>query len=215
MIVAIVPAAGQGSRMGRPKLTLSLGGATVIARVVSALREGGIEQVFVVTPPSNEPDSRELGTEASRAGATILLTEIRPIDMRGSVEHALAHVERTIPETTWIVLTPADAPGITAAVIALLVKAARIHPEAIVAPIFAGKRGHPIVMPWRLAVEIRDLPAGVGVNALLKRHEEAIREIAVGDDSILDDLDTPEDYARWNERLMSDTQEIIVRDNLP
>ena len=41
MIAAVVPAAGHSQRMGRPKLILPIGGQTVIARVVSALRDGG------------------------------------------------------------------------------------------------------------------------------------------------------------------------------
>ena len=215
MIVAIVPAAGHGSRMGGPKLTLPIGGGTVIARVVSALRGAGIEQVLVVTPPIDAPGSEELGLEATRAGGTVLITETRPIDMRGSVEHALTHVERTMPATSAIVLSPADAPGITASVVSLLLKAARLEPGAIITPVFGEKRGHPIVMPWAVAVEIRDLPVGVGVNALLKRHEEQTREIAVDDDAILNDLDTPEDYENWNQRLMMNPDESIARENSP
>ena len=41
MIAAIVPAAGKSTRMGRPKLLMSLDGATLLHRVVTALRQGG------------------------------------------------------------------------------------------------------------------------------------------------------------------------------
>ena len=214
MIVAIVPAAGLGSRMGRPKLTLPIRGIPLIVRVVSALREGGIDLVLVVTPPADSPGSRELGEEATRAGAAVLVTETRPADMRASVEHALAYIEKTLPDATRIVLTPADSPGITAELVALMLKSASEAPDSIVAPVVGGKRGHPIVIPWPVALQICELPSNVGVNALLKVHERAIRRVEVDDAGILDDLDTPEDYSRWNERLLSKKQDINVRDHL-
>ena len=40
---AVVPACGHSTRMGRPKLALPLGGLTVIERIVSTLRDGGVE----------------------------------------------------------------------------------------------------------------------------------------------------------------------------
>ena len=60
-IAAIVPAAGRSERMGRPKLILPIGGATVIARVVAALRQGGAEPVVVVAPPAEAPGASHAG----------------------------------------------------------------------------------------------------------------------------------------------------------
>ena len=49
MISGIVLAAGMSSRMGRPKLILPWGDTTVIARVVDALQQGGVDEILVVT----------------------------------------------------------------------------------------------------------------------------------------------------------------------
>lgn len=55
-MVAIVPAAGRGTRMmaltqGGPKELLPLGGAPTIARVIGEARQAGIERIVVVSSP--------------------------------------------------------------------------------------------------------------------------------------------------------------------
>src|SRR5207237_3552168 len=49
--LALIPAAGKSTRMGRPKLALPLGGRTVLEHVVAALRDAGVEHVLVVVGP--------------------------------------------------------------------------------------------------------------------------------------------------------------------
>src|SRR5512143_1124157 len=49
MIAAIILAAGQSKRMGRPKMLLPWGESTVIEHVIATFRQAGIEQVLVVT----------------------------------------------------------------------------------------------------------------------------------------------------------------------
>src|SRR5437764_15360285 len=87
--LAIIPAAGQSTRMGRPKLLLPLGGRTVLERVVAAVRQGGAGATVVVIGP-HVP---ELVPLAEAAGAIPLrLAEPTP-DMRATVEHGLRWLE--------------------------------------------------------------------------------------------------------------------------
>ena len=48
-ISAIILAAGQSKRMGRPKMTLPWGNTTVLGRVIETLHQAGIEDILVVT----------------------------------------------------------------------------------------------------------------------------------------------------------------------
>ncbi len=55
-MVAILPAAGKGTRMmaltgGKPKELLSLGGAPTVARVIGEARQAGITRIVVVSAP--------------------------------------------------------------------------------------------------------------------------------------------------------------------
>jgi CTP:molybdopterin cytidylyltransferase MocA len=202
MIAAIVPAAGRSERMGldRPKLLLPIGGTTLIARVIAALREGGADPVVVVVPPPGpaQAGAEELAAEAGRAGACVVVAETPPPDMRASVERGLAFLGQShLPPPLTLLLTPGDTPGIRPALVARIMAQARARPQAIIVPTVHGRRGHPVALPWSLAVQIRDLPRDVGVNALVAQHAARIITLEVEDPEALDDLDTPEDYGRW------------------
>jgi molybdenum cofactor cytidylyltransferase len=196
MIATIVPAAGRSERMGRPKLILAIDGLTVIARVVHALRQGGAEPVVVITPPRDAPGAGILIEEADRAGAVVVIAAVRPTDMRASFELGLARVEASCSPSA-VMLAPADSPGITPTLVAQLARQAGAMPHAILIPTYRGKRGHPIVLPWTLALKCRKLPEGVGLNALVALHASEVVEVEVAEPGTLDDLDTPEDYQRW------------------
>jgi len=196
MIVAIVPAAGRSERMGKPKLILPIHGETVIARVVTTLRQGGIPRVVVVAPPSETPGAAILANEATSAGAVVVVPKERPLDMRGSFQLGLEQLLEG-PSPTAIMLTPADSPGITSALVARVLAEARNAPGSIIIPTFLGRRGHPIVIPWGLALQVSSLPLGAGINALMAFQASRILEIAVDEPGTLDDLDTPDDYQRW------------------
>ena len=46
--VAIVPAAGIGSRMGQDKALLDIGGVTAIERIVATCHDAGVDEILVV-----------------------------------------------------------------------------------------------------------------------------------------------------------------------
>ena len=204
MIPAIIPAAGLSRRMGRPKLILPIrrrgqsdGDAiTVIETVIQAFRYGGCDYVGVVAPPIERPESAEVVRSASRAGAEVWIPSEQPPDMRSSLLFGLRELERRgIPP--FVLIAPGDAIGMTADVVVRCLRAALAEPDRLVVPICQGQRGHPLVLPWRCVEEIRALPPDLGVNAVVRRHENEIRLEPVDDPMIVEDLDVPDDYERW------------------
>jgi molybdenum cofactor cytidylyltransferase len=199
MIAALVPAGGQSRRMGRPKLLLPIGGVTLIARVVSELRKGGADIVVVVAPAREIEGASEVAAEATRQGAHVITPPEPTADMRASIELGLDWLERG-PAPSSLVLAPADSPGLAGEVVARILAKAKAFPAAILVPAFQGQRGHPILLPWTVALEIKRLPAGSGVNALLARRNAEVIEIELGVASVVEDLDTPDDYEKYNRR---------------
>jgi len=199
MIAAVVPAAGSSVRMGRPKLLVELNGQSLIGRVVSALRLGGVGHVVVVAPPADAAHGPEIAAQARSAGALVIVPGTRPAEMRDSIELGLEWLAKHDSPRS-VVLTPGDYPGITPAIVAQLLEYAARFPDRVVLPSYNGRRGHPIVLPWRIAVEVHSLPAGTGINALVARHPDDLAELALSDHAVVTDLDTPEDLKRWKER---------------
>ncbi len=196
MIAAIIPACGRSTRMGRPKLTLPIDGTPLIARVVDAMRRGGVDLALVVAPPDEVEGAARTIEEAERAGAVVLVAEAATADMRATVELGLDRVRSVEPPAT-LVLCPADAPGLSAGLVSRLLEESRRQPDRIILPTFRGKRGHPLVLPWSIAELIPGLPAGMGVNALLARFADRVTPLDVEDPGATADLDTPADYETW------------------
>jgi molybdenum cofactor cytidylyltransferase len=203
MIFAVLPAAGNSTRMGRPKLLLPFGGRTVLEGAISALRQAGVDQVLVVVG-AHVP---ELAAVATQAGALVSRLTEETADMRATVERGLHWLEGRFspqPEDAWL-LCPADHPTLDPVVVRQLLVARAEQPQAsIFIPIFDGRRGHPALIGWRHVAAMRALPAGVGFNVYLRQQAGATREVNVTSVDVLRDLDTPEDYARLQAEQRND-----------
>jgi molybdenum cofactor cytidylyltransferase len=194
MILAVVPAAGKSTRMGRPKLILPFGGKTILGQTLEALRHSVVEHTVVVTGP----DSAQLAPIVRAAGAEVLALAAETPDMRATLEKGLEFLQSKYRPAAhdWLVVTPADHPLIGSDTVSHLVVAiSRSSNRTIAVPTFRGKRGHPLLLVWRHVEEIRGLPEGVGLDAYLRQHDESVLEVPVASAGIGCDVDTPEEYA--------------------
>ncbi len=199
MIVAIVPAAGLSRRMGWPKPLLEIGGTTLIAHVVRALRNGGADCVVVVAPPGERAESAGIVQRAEEAGAEVVVLGRETADMRGSIEAGLDRAE-TLEPIEAILLAPADMPGISSDLVARVIRAGRESAGCLARPKAGAKRGHPVYLPWAVARQIRELPEGVGVNALVDDPGQTVIAVELDAGDALVDIDTPDDFERWTIR---------------
>ncbi len=191
----LIPAAGKSVRMGQPKLLLPVGGETVLARVLAAVRAGGVADVLVVVGPHLPALA-----EAARAAAAHVLTLTEDTaDMRATCVHGLDWLAARFTPTVddgWLLL-PADHPTCRPDVVRARIAAAAQHRDrSVVVPVHAGRRGHPVWLSWTHAAAIRALPAGEGLNRYLRERAAETLEVDWPDAEILCDLDTPEDYRR-------------------
>jgi molybdenum cofactor cytidylyltransferase len=208
MILGLIPAAGKSTRMGQAKLLLPVGGKPVLEHTISVLRAAGIDKVLVVVGP-HVP---ELGAIASQSGAHVLGLEKDTPDMRSTVEHGLRWLDENLhpsDQDFWL-LIPADHPTLDAKSVQELFQAAKQTKSAsIFIPTFGGRRGHPALIGWKHVNSIRGQAAGQAINAWMREHSAETSFVPVQSDTILCDLDTPEDYerlkTRWASLVESDT----------
>lgn len=227
---AIVPAAGQSRRMGRPKLMLPCPEGTLIERVLAAWCGSSVERIVVVarrddatlldrcrsfaaTLRREEPSPKVQLPDATLTNeqldslpperVSLVLPSIDPPDMKDSVAHAICFLRdacQPAPHDVWL-LAPADMPDLAPDVVNALVKAHDPRCAAILVPVFASQRGHPVLFPWCWADDVLTLSADEGVNALLRRHPT--REVTVQAPGTSFDIDTPADYDQWRKRHSS------------
>ena len=187
MIGAVVLAAGRSTRMGTQKLLLPIGSKPVIACVVDELLLGQPEKLVIVVGPDGAQIQQVL------RGRQVLLVENpkRDGDMLSSLRCGL----RALPASCAAILVAlGDQPGITHELVRELLRAFHQTGRGIIVPAHEGRRGHPLLFAARFRDELLSRHDGVGLHGLLDSHGEEILEVPVSTASLLEDLDTPEDY---------------------
>ena len=186
--------------MGQPKLLLPFGGQTVIERVISVIRNAGIDRILLVAAPGLP----ELESTARAAGAEVvaLVKSTAQIAKRSkSVWTGSNRIGGLLPTTigsSFRRIIRLIEPN----VIRALITARAAHPNcSIFVPVHYGRRGHPTLIRWRHVAALRDYPPDKGVNQFLREWLSETLEVTVSARTVLDDLDTAEDCRRLRPSL--------------
>jgi molybdenum cofactor cytidylyltransferase len=193
---AIIPAAGSSRRMGAPKLLLPWKGATLIEHVVGVWRQSRVNEVVVVVSPENEP----LAAVCRRLPCRLIVPETPPADMKASVCHGLTFVAGELAprdHDAWLV-APADLPALRFATIDAVLAAYDPANPTVLVPCHQGRRGHPVLFPWQSAGIVASLSPSESLKDLMSRMP--VREIEVPDPQDFEDIDTPLDFERLQNR---------------
>lgn len=190
MIGAIVMAAGLSRRMGRPKLILPWGDTTVIGRVVEVLFQAGVAPVVVVTGGSNAQVEAVLKEQPVRL---VFNPRYQEDQMVLSLQIGL---EAIVKEVEAVLVVLGDQPQIELSVVRAVIESASQSSAALVVPSFQMRRGHPWLAKRVLFSALLDIRPPATLRDFLFEHANEIEYLTVDNPSILQDLDTPEDYQR-------------------
>jgi molybdenum cofactor cytidylyltransferase len=188
---AILLAAGESRRMGVPKLALPWGVTTVLGQVVSIFAAAGIEDILVVTG----------GSRQLIEGYVIQLAKKYPVraihnpnhesgEMLSSIKVGLAGLN---PGTKAALIGLGDQPQVHEETVRNICATFLQTDSPLVIPSFQDRRGHPWLAARRLWPEILALPRSTTPRQFISVHAAQIEYVAA-DESILKDLDTPEEY---------------------
>lgn len=188
LAAAVVPAAGASRRMGRPKLLLPWGEATVLDATVGALLLGGAQRVVVV----RAPDGPLVHWQPPRR-AQVTVNPHPEDGMLSTIRVGIEALESSGVRPDPLLVCPADLPALCAATVAALLAAYRESPR-IVVPTHMGRRGHPLLIPPRWHGTIRSAVLEGGLRGLLDLAAAEVVHLRVDDAGAVLDIDTPEDY---------------------
>jgi molybdenum cofactor cytidylyltransferase len=188
-VAAVVLAAGESSRMGRNKLHLPWGETTVLGRTLANVRAAAIHSALLVTGHEPEP-VRALAAEAG-------IPVVHNPDFRsGMLSSVQAAARRLAPEIDALLVMLGDQPLVEPSIIDQLLRVYAAGPQGLVAPVYRGARGNPVLIDRRYFSELLQLAPEDAPRTLLQRHPADVRLVVVNDEAILIDLDRPEDYER-------------------
>jgi molybdenum cofactor cytidylyltransferase len=187
-IAAIVLAAGASSRMAPRHKLLVQGpdGRAMAARVVDHLLASSARPILVVTG-HREPEIR-----AALAGRDVRFVHAER-HAEGLAESLKAGLAALPEEAAAALICLGDMPLVSSAAIERIIAA--YDPDegrSIVVPTHDGSYGNPVLWDRRHLPELMELTGDQGARSLLKRHVEEVTEVAMEDDGVLRDFDTPE-----------------------
>ena len=209
-VAGVLLAAGEGSRLGRPKALVELAGQTLAERGVQLLRAGGADPILVVTgavpvTPVQSGQIRTVYNERWRTGmgsslcaALVALsgTGLSGTGLSGTGLSGTGLSGTELSDVGAVVVALADQPMVGAVAVARLIAAYRDGASVAVAG-YDGRPRNPVLLAREHWPEVLATAAGdQGARAFLRARADLVTLIECGDTGRPDDIDTPEDLER-------------------
>jgi molybdenum cofactor cytidylyltransferase len=188
-VSAVILAAGSARRMGQPKLLLpGQDGQPIIRRVCQQVSSCDVSEVLVITGAWHAAIAGAVGDLPVRL---ILNPDHAAGEMITSLQVGL-RAARADSAACLVVL--GDMPAIQRMVIERVLTAYAEGSGDIVIPGYEGRRGHPTLFDRSLWPQLLALPPGAAPRDVVRANAGRVCDLAVETDTILLDIDTPEDY---------------------
>lgn len=194
MLSAVILAAGDSARMGRPKALLQWRGKPFIEHVCDALRRAGVEDRVVVLGR----DSHEILAGWTPAGEKVT---VNPKPEHGQLSSLRAGLLDASGTAEGYLVCLADQPTVDPETYKKIIDRWLADKECLVIPrTFRAadaklKRGHPILIPAAHRALCFEGPLEKGLHWVTHHPAVKVSDLEVKDPGIILDFDTPEDYA--------------------
>ncbi len=200
---AIILAAGSSSRMGggRHKLLLPLDGRPVLAHVIDATLASQARPIILVLGHQADQVRAQIASYTTHPEITIIenagYLQGMSASMRIAVQMLLSYGYKKTEIAFQIdsaLIMLGDQPMITSLVIDMLITAYRITGKRIVAPLYSGKRGSPVLFDVSLFPELMEVTGDEGGRTVLEHHRQDLELVEISDIIANYDVDTWEAY---------------------
>ncbi|MES2491315.1 MAG: nucleotidyltransferase family protein [Pseudomonadota bacterium] len=189
-ICIVLLAAGNSSRFGSPKLLSPIGDSTLIAHAARAALKTGVP-LIVVTGAYAE----QITAALEDINARLIHNSDWEEGMGTSIATAFRHLLNDVNVFDAAIVCPADMPLVGAAQFQRLIDAHQKTPKRIIVSDLGEAQGPPCLFPRHYFEELTKLHGPQGARTLLKEHKAEIISVAMPEAAM--DIDTPDDYARW------------------
>ncbi|MBI3047136.1 MAG: nucleotidyltransferase family protein [Acidobacteria bacterium] len=193
MVVAIILAAGESTRMGRPKALLpDPDGRPFVARLARTFAEAGVRDLVVVTGRDHAPVADALASDRLPVRPVVVNN---PDPSRGQLSSLWAGLDAaSAPTVDAVLVALVDVPMVSPSTIRAIIDAWERSRAPIVRPAIGDRHGHPVLFDRAVFDELRRAPFAEGAKAVVRAHADRVVNVPVDDEGCLVDVDTPADY---------------------
>jgi molybdenum cofactor cytidylyltransferase len=193
MLAAIILAAGDSTRMGRPKALLpDPEGRPFVARLVRTFGAAGVRDVIVVTGSLHAAIADALAADQPPIAPTLANNPHPALGQVSLLWMGLDAAAR--PELEGVLMTLVDIPLVRQSTIEKVVDAWKRSRAPIVRPAIGDRHGHPVLFDRSVFDALRHAPITEGARAVVHANADRIVNVQVDDEGCLLDVDTPADY---------------------
>lgn len=195
MISGIILAAGEATRMGKPKLLLPWRNTTIIEHIVDTYLKSNISELIVVVGANQDNIKKAL------ASKPVFMVE-NPHYHEGMATSIRRGVEAASGKAEGYLIGLGDQPLIPADVIDQLITYFIKERPGIVVCTYKGKSGHPVIFARKFRRDLWSIKGDMGGRTIISEHPNEVTYIEVGNKGITLDIDTPEDYQKLTNLLL-------------
>jgi molybdenum cofactor cytidylyltransferase len=192
-VAAVVLAAGSSTRLGQPKQLAPIAGRPALSYALDALRASRVERIVLV-----------LGHAADEIAAALDLTGITVVRndayAEGQSTSVIAGVKALGDDVGAALMVVGDQPLIASTTVDAIVRAYEETGGPCIVPLYEGEWGNPVLLARATWPLLDNLKGDTGARPILRKHMDMVLEVPVPG-PLLDDIDTPEDYARIRARI--------------
>ena len=180
-ISAVILAAGNGTRIGIPKLKLKHGEEFFINIIANKLKLIGIENIVCII----RKDDKKWFEQNTHS-----LSYIENSNPESGMIHSVLLGINHFEDSYGVIVFPVDHPLVKTDTITSLIEVFEAKYDSIVKPGFKGISGHPIIVPNRLFNFIK---GSDNLNLAIQKSELQVLQLPVDDEGILKNINYIED----------------------
>jgi molybdenum cofactor cytidylyltransferase len=186
----IILAAGNSSRLGRPKQLLPYQGKTLLTHITTEAIAASLNPVVVVTGAFHA----EVSDSLQGGPIEIVYNQHWEKGMASGIVAGLSKVLSLHPGTEAVIIAVCDQPHISALLLRQLMEKHTGSGKRIVASAYSGIVGAPVLFDHKYFGELSMLSGDAGAKQLLKKYPDDLITVPFPQGDI--DIDTEEDFQR-------------------
>jgi molybdenum cofactor cytidylyltransferase len=174
--------------MGQVKQLLPFRGKPLVSHIIETALASQLHEVIVVLGYK----AKEIIKAIDFGDAQVVMNNDYEVGQTTSLRIGISAISKRSVAALFLL---GDQPLVTISVINRLVEKYDQESMGLLIPMFQGKRGNPVLVSRSFFPCLESLSGDQGARALFEEYTDQIKEIDIGEDCILFDIDTMEDYS--------------------
>ena len=200
-VSAILLAAGESRRMGQVnKLALPIDGVPLVLHTLQTLLQSHLGEVIVVVGHEQDRVRNLLEGESVRIVSNEYFRQ-------GQMTSVVCGMQALQQACEGVMVCLCDQALLQVADINRLVDHFLASPVPVLVPTYQGQRGNPIILASQHRADIIKAEANLGCKHFIENNPQLVTTLEFDNDHVVFDLDTPDDYAQLQQRLVDANQQ--------